>query len=277
MAGGCIAQAVLRPAVLDFVEDATGKGQADLQLEEQLVRPGSALDGKTVGTSGLRSWSGADPRRHQAPGRAAWPSTPRTTRPSPPVTPSSPWAVASNWVVPMRWPSRDSWSSVGAAGLGAVLGGLVGGFVVVAVTLVLKAGMDFCAAPAALVRGRGAAARAGDRRAGAAGAWQDGDAAVRHRAAAGVADVSTGRDPGGHQRRRRRQRGRGGAIPLAPGADSHARHPRDRRLGRRRWGPRRRRRISAWPPARGSAIAAAGGAGCCGPPPSPAARRAWPR
>lgn len=45
----------------------------------------------------------------------------------------------------MRWPSRDSWSSAGAAGLGAVLGGLIGGFVVVAVTLVLKAGMDFCA------------------------------------------------------------------------------------------------------------------------------------
>ena len=45
----------------------------------------------------------------------------------------------------MRWPSRDSWSSVGTAGLGAVLGGLVGSFVVVAVTLVLKAGMDFCA------------------------------------------------------------------------------------------------------------------------------------
>ena len=58
MAGGCIAQAVLRPAVLDFVEDATRKGEADLQLEEQLVRPGSVLDGKTVGTSGLRSWSG---------------------------------------------------------------------------------------------------------------------------------------------------------------------------------------------------------------------------
>jgi chloride channel protein, CIC family len=45
----------------------------------------------------------------------------------------------------MRWPSRDSWSSVGTAGLGAVLGGLVGGFVVVAVTVVLKAGMDFSA------------------------------------------------------------------------------------------------------------------------------------
>jgi voltage-gated potassium channel len=58
IAGGRMAQAVLRPAVLDFIEDSTRKGHADLQMEEQLVRPGSALDGKTVGTSGLRSWSG---------------------------------------------------------------------------------------------------------------------------------------------------------------------------------------------------------------------------
>jgi len=58
MAGGRMAEAVLRPAVLDFIEDATRKRRADLQMEEQLVRPGSALDGKTVGTSGLRSWSG---------------------------------------------------------------------------------------------------------------------------------------------------------------------------------------------------------------------------
>ena len=38
------------------------------------------------------------------------------------------------------------WSKVGTAVLGALLGGLVGGFLVVAVTLVLKAGMDFVAA-----------------------------------------------------------------------------------------------------------------------------------
>jgi voltage-gated potassium channel len=45
IAGGRIAQAVLRPAVLD----------ADLQMEEEVVRPGSPLDGKTVGDSGLRA------------------------------------------------------------------------------------------------------------------------------------------------------------------------------------------------------------------------------
>jgi chloride channel protein, CIC family len=43
----------------------------------------------------------------------------------------------------MRWLSRDSWSGVGVAALGAVLGGLLGGLLVVGVTLVLKAGMDF--------------------------------------------------------------------------------------------------------------------------------------
>jgi voltage-gated potassium channel len=55
IAGGLMAQAVLRPAVLDFIEDATWKGHPDLQLDEQLVGAGSPLDGGTVGTSGLRT------------------------------------------------------------------------------------------------------------------------------------------------------------------------------------------------------------------------------
>src|SRR5436190_6379195 len=38
---------------------------------------------------------------------------------------------------------EDRWSRVGTAVLGALLGGVIGGFLVVAVTLVLKAGMDF--------------------------------------------------------------------------------------------------------------------------------------
>jgi voltage-gated potassium channel len=58
IAGGLMAQAVLRPAVLDFIEEATWKGHPDLQMEEQLVGPGSPLDGGTVGTSGLRSQVG---------------------------------------------------------------------------------------------------------------------------------------------------------------------------------------------------------------------------
>jgi voltage-gated potassium channel len=55
LAGGRMAQAVLRPAVVDLVEAATRKDLPDLQIEEQLVQPGSPLDGGTVGASGLRS------------------------------------------------------------------------------------------------------------------------------------------------------------------------------------------------------------------------------
>jgi H+/Cl- antiporter ClcA len=44
---------------------------------------------------------------------------------------------------PARWAARAE--SLGVAALGAVLGGLVGGFLVVGVTLVLKAGIDFAA------------------------------------------------------------------------------------------------------------------------------------
>jgi voltage-gated potassium channel len=55
LVGGRMAQAVLHPAVLDFIEVATRKEYPELQMEEQLVRPGSALDGKTVEASGLRS------------------------------------------------------------------------------------------------------------------------------------------------------------------------------------------------------------------------------
>ena len=58
IAGGLMAQAVLRPALLDFIEEATGKRHPDLRMVEQLVGPGSPLDGKTVGTSGLRSQLG---------------------------------------------------------------------------------------------------------------------------------------------------------------------------------------------------------------------------
>jgi len=63
IAGGHIAQAVLRPAVFDFLEDITAEGHPDvrhldLRMDEQVVRAGSALDGKTVGASGIRTWRG---------------------------------------------------------------------------------------------------------------------------------------------------------------------------------------------------------------------------
>jgi voltage-gated potassium channel len=50
---GRLAQAVLRPAVLDLFQIATSDRHPGLQVEEQLVAPGGPLDGKTVGTSGL--------------------------------------------------------------------------------------------------------------------------------------------------------------------------------------------------------------------------------
>jgi voltage-gated potassium channel len=58
LAGERMAQAVLRPAVFGLIEEASGRGHAALQLEEQLIRPGSPLDGKTVRESGLRSGRG---------------------------------------------------------------------------------------------------------------------------------------------------------------------------------------------------------------------------
>ena len=53
-----MAQAILRPSVSELVEGMSEKGDPDLRLEEQLVDPGSALDGRTVGKSGLRQHGG---------------------------------------------------------------------------------------------------------------------------------------------------------------------------------------------------------------------------
>jgi voltage-gated potassium channel len=55
ISGGRIAQAVLRPAVLDFIEVTTGRDLDGVQIAEQEVLAGSALDRSTVGGSGLRS------------------------------------------------------------------------------------------------------------------------------------------------------------------------------------------------------------------------------
>lgn len=63
IAGGRIAQAVLRPAVFDFLEELVGERHPDLEYpdlrtEQQLARPGSALEGQTVGASGFHSRRG---------------------------------------------------------------------------------------------------------------------------------------------------------------------------------------------------------------------------
>lgn len=52
--GQRVAQAVLRPAVMDFIELATRSEHLELQIEETGVQPGSPIAGKTVRDSGLR-------------------------------------------------------------------------------------------------------------------------------------------------------------------------------------------------------------------------------
>ncbi len=49
-----VAQAVLRPAVVDFIELATRTEHLDLQIEETLIRAGSRLAGQTLRDSRLR-------------------------------------------------------------------------------------------------------------------------------------------------------------------------------------------------------------------------------
>jgi voltage-gated potassium channel len=49
-----VAQAVLRPAVVDFIELATRTEHLDLQLEETLLQPGSQLAGQNLRASRLR-------------------------------------------------------------------------------------------------------------------------------------------------------------------------------------------------------------------------------
>jgi voltage-gated potassium channel len=52
--GAKVAMAVLRPAVVDFIELATGTEHLDLQIEETLIQPGSPLAGVTLHASRLR-------------------------------------------------------------------------------------------------------------------------------------------------------------------------------------------------------------------------------
>jgi voltage-gated potassium channel len=56
--GRRMAEAVVRPALVDLIDVANRNDLADVQIEEHLVHPGSPLDGETVGASGLRSRMG---------------------------------------------------------------------------------------------------------------------------------------------------------------------------------------------------------------------------
>jgi voltage-gated potassium channel len=53
--GGRLAEAVMRPAAPDLIEAVASADLHDVQVAQQAVRAGSALDGATVGASGLRS------------------------------------------------------------------------------------------------------------------------------------------------------------------------------------------------------------------------------
>jgi voltage-gated potassium channel len=48
-----IANMILKPAIVDFIEYATKAGNLEIQLEEVEIRPGSALAGKTLEASGI--------------------------------------------------------------------------------------------------------------------------------------------------------------------------------------------------------------------------------
>jgi voltage-gated potassium channel len=52
--GARVAQAVLRPTVVDFIELATRTEHLELQIEEARVEPGSRLDGRTLRDSQVR-------------------------------------------------------------------------------------------------------------------------------------------------------------------------------------------------------------------------------
>jgi voltage-gated potassium channel len=57
--GSRMAQAILRPNVVDFIEIATGREHLDLQMEEITIPPDSGFVGQNLVTSGFRRETGA--------------------------------------------------------------------------------------------------------------------------------------------------------------------------------------------------------------------------
>jgi voltage-gated potassium channel len=56
--GNRMAQAILRPNVVDFIEIATGREHLDLQMEEIVIPVNSRFDGETLVSSGFRKETG---------------------------------------------------------------------------------------------------------------------------------------------------------------------------------------------------------------------------
>lgn len=55
LSGARVAQAVLKPTVVDLLELATRKEHLDLQIEEVPIRAGAKVDGRSIAESGLRT------------------------------------------------------------------------------------------------------------------------------------------------------------------------------------------------------------------------------
>jgi voltage-gated potassium channel len=53
-----MAQAILRPNVVDFIEIATGREHLELQMEEILIPPESSFAGENLVSSGFRKETG---------------------------------------------------------------------------------------------------------------------------------------------------------------------------------------------------------------------------
>ena len=56
--GSRMAQAILRPTVVDFIEIATGREHMELQMEEILIPAGSVFAGESLASSGFRKETG---------------------------------------------------------------------------------------------------------------------------------------------------------------------------------------------------------------------------
>ena len=124
-----------------------------LQMEEQIVLPGSALDGKTVAPAAACTAGTMLVAIRRRDGHVAFNPEDDTPVVAGDVlitlgnseqrkAPSASSLVARRQRLGRGTRARGRGSSLGATVLGALLGGLAGGFVVVGVTLVLKAGME---------------------------------------------------------------------------------------------------------------------------------------
>ena len=75
-----MAQAILRPTVVDFIEIATGREHMELQMEEIVIAPGSGFVGETLASSGFRKETGVIIVGIKKQNGSTGPSTPSRTQ-----------------------------------------------------------------------------------------------------------------------------------------------------------------------------------------------------